>query len=76
MSQNQIYQEVLKIALHKKQLGRPKVFRTSIYDIIEYNYGVDSMFNGKAITRKVMEDVAQAVGGVYVHKQGSSHIKF
>ena len=60
----------------KKNLGKPKVFRTSIYDIIEYNFGADTIFSGKAITRQIMEDVANAVGGVYVHKQGSSHIKF
>lgn len=77
MSQTTLFQEVLKIALHKKQMGKPQVFRTTIYDIIEYLYGKDSMFSGKAITRKLMEDVATAVGGVYLPgKAGSSQIKF
>jgi hypothetical protein len=77
MSKTTLFQEVLKIALHKKQMGQTKVFRTTIYDIVEYLYGKDSMFSGKAITRKLMEDVATAVGGQYLPGHGgSSHIKF
>jgi hypothetical protein len=76
MSQATLFQTVLQIALHKKNMGKSKVFRTTIYDIVEFMYGKDSMFSGKAITRQLMDDVASAVGGTYVKGEGSAHIKF
>jgi hypothetical protein len=72
-----LYDEALKIALHKKNLeGRNEVFRTTICDIIEYNFKANRIDFNKDLTRKLMEDVANAVGGTYIYDKGCARIEF
>ena len=72
----ELFAKVLEITLLKKSLGDSGVFRASIYDIIEYLFGRDAIFSGKALTRKLMEDVANAVGGTYIYDKGRARIVF
>jgi glycogen debranching enzyme len=76
ISNKDLFDKILEIARLKKSLGESKVFRTSIYDILEYYFGRDAIFSGKALTRKLMEDVASAIGGTYIYDKGRARIVF
>ena len=74
MYKQDVFNEVLEIAQHAKSCGRDRVFRTTIYDIMSFNRKWKNI--GVEITRQLIEDVAKAMGGVYICQKGSSHIKF
>jgi hypothetical protein len=70
----EVFNEALEIAIHAKNCGKDRVFRTSMHDIISFNR--KWMNIGVEMTRQLMEDVATAMGGQYIKQNGSSHIKF
>jgi len=76
ISYKELFAKGLEVTIQKKSSGNSQVFRTSIYDVLEYCFGRDAIFSGKAITRKLMEEIANAVGGTYIYDKGRARIVF
>jgi hypothetical protein len=75
-SYKELFDKGVGIAIRKKSSGDSQVFRTCMYDVLEDCFGRDAIFSGKAITRKLMEEIANAVGGTYIYDKGRARIVF
>ena len=77
MSQKTLLQFIIDYLLQQKSYGRKSVRRGTVYTVSEFQFGVDAIFSGKALTRGLMSEAATAVGGVYVPgKNGNSKVVF
>ncbi len=77
MSQKTLFQFVVDYLRKQKAYGKVAVRRTSIYDVSEYQFGIEAIANGRALTRGLMHDAATAVGGIYYPgRNGNSKIVF
>ncbi len=63
--------EAQKIVDRHLAEGVKTVFRDRVFAILWYNYGII----GKALTRKIMQDIATATGGVYVFEEGKGRAR-
>lgn len=67
MSNLTLLQQIINYLTRQKSLGKKKVHRTIIYAVMEDRYGEKAIGKGIMMSREVMEQAADAVGGVYVN---------
>ena len=74
---NALFNEVVAYLNQQKSWGKKEVFRTAIFEVMDYNRGlIKDPRDPKSLPTGLLIEAAVQVGGTYINNKGRARVVF